>query len=54
MLHEHFIYLDICSTDNEHDCDENATCTPEEEGYACECNDGFAGDGENCTGNVIT
>lgn len=33
----------------DNDCDANATCTDEREGFTCECNEGFTGDGVECT-----
>ncbi len=30
------------------DCDENAACTPGDEGAACVCDDGYYGDGKTC------
>ena len=30
------------------DCDENATCTDTPDGYECDCNDGYTGDGFDC------
>ena len=47
-----FLFLDIdeCST-NSHNCDAKAVCNNTEGGYNCSCKDGFAGNGENCTGN---
>jgi hypothetical protein len=36
-----------CS-DAAHDCHEHATCTPVGEGYECECNTGYVGDGQTC------
>ncbi|HYC01134.1 MAG TPA: EGF domain-containing protein [Candidatus Limnocylindrales bacterium] len=32
-----------------HDCDANASCTDEEVGFQCTCNDGYRGDGTECT-----
>jgi len=31
-----------------HNCDTNASCTDEELGFECTCNDGYRGDGEDC------
>ena len=39
--------IDECST-NTHNCDENATCSNRLEGYNCECNEGYEGDGFTC------
>ena len=33
------------------DCDKKATCTNTEEGYECNCNDGYHGDGKSCIKN---
>ena len=32
-------------------CDENAKCSNTDGSYNCSCNDGYQGDGFNCTGN---
>ena len=32
-----------------HFCDDDAYCTNTDGGYNCTCNDGYAGDGFNCT-----
>ena len=34
---------------NKHDCDTHATCTNNFGNFACECNDGWSGDGKTCT-----
>ena len=34
-------------------CNENATCENTIGSYNCSCNDGFAGDGFNCTGEML-
>lgn len=36
-----------------HDCHEDATCHNVNPKFACRCNDGFQGDGYNCTGELI-
>ena len=33
-----------------YNCDINAMCTNIEGGFACKCNEGWFGDGVNCTG----
>ena len=54
-----FLFLDIneCPTganatytDN---CHPDATCTDNDGSYSCMCNDGFTGDGFNCTGTFL-
>ncbi|XP_077966704.1 uncharacterized protein LOC144420858 isoform X2 [Styela clava] len=41
--------VDQC-TSGQHDCDENATCIDSANGtYTCQCNEGFTGNGFNCT-----
>ena len=44
-----FLDVDECST-NAHSCHSNASCTNTVGNYTCSCNDGFVGDGRNCTG----
>ena len=34
-------------------CDENANCTNTDGSYNCSCNEGYNGNGFNCTGNYI-
>ena len=34
-------------------CHGNATCTDTNDSYACVCNNGFTGDGFNCTGETL-
>ncbi len=36
-----------------HNCSENALCTNEAGSFSCQCNDGFAGDGNDCNGNTL-
>ena len=38
---------------NTHNCHLNATCTNTNGSYNCSCNNGFQGNGFNCTGNEI-
>ena len=40
--------IDECTSDL-NICHEEATCVDTEGSYNCECNDGFIGDGVNCT-----
>ncbi len=42
--------VDECSQDSP-PCDVNANCTNIEASYICQCNEGYEGDGVNCTGN---
>ncbi|MDD9968850.1 MAG: EGF-like domain-containing protein, partial [Myxococcales bacterium] len=39
--------VDECE-EGSHDCDDNATCTDLTDGFACECDAGYAGDGSTC------
>ena len=32
-------------------CDKNALCTNTDGSYTCSCNDGYRGNGQNCSGN---
>ena len=32
-------------------CDKNALCTNTDGSYTCNCNDGYSGNGRNCSGN---
>jgi len=38
--------------ENNGGCSEFATCTTTSDGVHCTCNNGFAGDGVNCTGKA--
>ena len=41
---------DVDECENEtHNCDQNATCTDTDGSFSCTCNDGYVGDGVNCT-----
>ena len=45
-----FLEIDECISNT---CNKNATCIDTINSYACECKEGFTGDGPSCTGNVI-
>ena len=36
-----------------HNCDKNAACLNIDGGFTCTCNEGYSGDGVNCTGITI-
>ena len=44
--------VDECK-DDRHDCHVNGTCTNTAGSFECVCNDGYFGDGRNCSGNII-
>lgn len=41
--------VDECSAEA-HDCHDNATCSNNDGSFVCKCDEGFTGDGTNCTG----
>ena len=43
-------YLDTISCGIDDGCHENSTCTDGNGSYTCVCQNGFTGDGFNCTG----
>ena len=43
-------FSDIPNCENDDGCHDNATCTDDNGSYICICQDGFTGDGFNCTG----
>lgn len=50
---QRFLFLtgfDECADTQLNNCDQNADCTDFPEGFACTCNDGFEGNGVQCTG----
>ena len=50
--------MNLLSTDNNecemgtHDCHMNAKCTNTDGSYNCTCNNGYEGDGVNCTSKL--
>ena len=44
------VFLDIINCENDDGCHDNATCIDANGSYICMCQDGFTGDGFNCTG----
>ena len=46
------MYLDIDECDD-NPCHDNATCADSEGSYACECNEGYSGNGWNCAGILL-
>lgn len=51
-MHFNMLYVDIdeCDDIDDNNCHQNATCTNSVGSFSCSCNDGFIGDGINCTG----
>ena len=45
-----FMIVDIGECGGVNRCHGNAACSSTVGSYACTCNPGFTGDGENCTG----
>ena len=43
-----FVDIDECA-DNSDECHSNAVCSNRNGTYACSCNDGYEGNGFNCT-----
>ena len=42
--------VDECASNLTNDCHQNATCANGVGNYSCTCNNGYSGNGENCTG----
>ena len=42
--------MDECTAEETNDCDSNALCSNTDGSYVCRCNEGYFGDGRNCTG----
>ena len=50
FLHfEFFLDVNECD-DGSHNCSSDGTCYNEIGAYGCTCNEGFVGDGRNCSG----
>ena len=45
--------IDECSNDTLNNCHDNATCTDTVGSFECSCEEGFTGDGVNCTGKSL-
>ena len=48
-----FTDINECTSPETNDCDSNAECSNAEGSYICSCNEGYTGDGRNCTGTVL-
>ena len=46
--------LDVDECLNETVCHDNATCQDTVGSFKCNCNEGFAGDGQDCEGKELT
>ena len=42
--------IDECVSPDMNDCHDSATCHNTEGNYNCDCDDGYDGDGYNCSG----
>ena len=45
--------IDECENDGLNSCHEDASCTNTEGSFDCHCNDGYSGNGTECTGKKI-
>ena len=45
--------IDECFNDTLNNCHDNATCTDTVGSFECSCEEGFTGDGVNCTGKSL-
>ena len=45
--------IDECANDILNNCHEDARCTNTEGGFNCSCNDGYSGNGTECTGKLV-
>ena len=50
FLNSYFPPLDVDECITGHNCNSNANCTNTIGSYNCSCNDGFEGNGFNCSG----
>ena len=53
ILKSHFFicdFIDIDECKGNHSCHENANCTNTNGSYVCDCQPGYNGNGQNCTG----
>ena len=46
-------FLDIINCGVDDGCHDNATCNDANGNYTCACDEGFTGDGFNCTGETV-
>ena len=46
--------IDECLVDTHHNCSSDAFCNNTHGSFNCTCKPGFTGDGENCTGGVLS
>ena len=53
LMKIHSLSLDIDEC-KDYPCDVNANCTNSDGSYACDCNDGYEGNGTRCTGNAVS
>ena len=56
-LKSHFFFIcdfiDIDECKGKHSCHENANCTNTIGSHVCDCQAGYTGNGQNCTGDLI-
>lgn len=49
-----YVFADVNECEhNQHDCDDNATCTNTPGSFLCTCNKGYGGNGTICEGTVL-
>ena len=57
ILKSHFFicdFIDIDECKGNHSCHEDANCTNTNGSHVCDCQPGYTGNGQNCTGELIT